>query len=142
MSARPNIVLAVVAGLVVVMAVIAGLFSANRQLPDLDPRTPEGTVQLYVLAIIDSDDEEAVAFLDPALGCTAPLRNLYRPQRLSMTVAGTKTTGGRATVTLNLTEYSGTGLLDSWEHRETFELMASGDRWIITGNPWPVYACK
>lgn len=142
MRARPNLVLAIVAVLVLVVAAIAGLLSANRQPPDLDPATPEGVVQLYVLAIVDADDEEAVSHLDPDLGCKAPLRWVYRPQRMSMAVVSSKVTGEKAVVVLDITEYSGNGLLDSSNHRETFELEAADGGWKITGQPWPVYACK
>lgn len=140
MSTRPNLVLAVVAGLVVVLAVLAGLLTARREPPALDLATPEGTVQTYVLAVTGGDDEAAVALLDPELGCKVPL-NTYRPERASIAVVGTKISGERATVTLDITEY-GTGLLDSWSHREVFELISQDSGWIITGTPWPVYSCK
>lgn len=140
MSARPNVVLAVVAGLVVVLAVVAGLLTARREPPVLDLTTPAGTVQKYVLAITDNDDEAAIALLDPDLGCKAPL-NTYHPERASIAVVSTKISGQRASVVLDITEY-GNGPFDSWSHRETFELAARDSGWIITGNPWPVYSCK
>ena len=103
--------------------------------------TPDGTVQTFVLAFIDGDDETAVAFLDPSLGCTAPLRDRYRPTRVSLTVASTKTTEPKATVVLDVTEY-GSGPFDSWSHREVYDLVRRDSGWMITGNPWPVYSCK
>ena len=141
MKTRPNLVLAVVAGLVVLLAIVAGILAATREQPALDPTTPEGTAQLLALAVIDGDDEEAVSYLDPALGCSAPLPEIYRPTRLSIAVVDTTIDGDRATVVLNVTESSG-GLLDSYDHREVIELKADGDRWLATGHPWPIYACK
>lgn len=141
MNARPNLVLGVVAGLVVVLAVVAGVLSVTRRQPPPDPATPEGTVQLFVLAVIDGDDAAAVARLDPALGCTAPLREVYRPARVSLTVVSTRTTGGQATVVLDVSEAEG-GIFASSSHREVYELQARDPGWIITGHPWPVYACK
>lgn len=141
MNTRPNLVLAAVAGVVVILAVIAGVLTATREPPDLDPTTPDGTAQLFVLAVIDGDDEEAVGYLDPALGCTVPMPEVYRPTRISLAVADTKIRGDAATVVLDITEH-GSGFLDSYTHREVLELRADGDGWILTGHPWPVYSCK
>ncbi len=141
MTSRPNVVLATVTGLVIVLAVVAGLLTLRREPPQLDVSTPDGTVQTFVLAFIDGDDETAVAFLDPSLGCKAPLRDVYRPTRVSLTVASTKTTEPKATVVLDVTEYGG-GPFDSWSHREVYDLVRRDSGWMITGNPWPVYSCK
>ncbi|MHA6513240.1 hypothetical protein [Tessaracoccus sp. G1721] len=141
MNTRPNVVLAVVAGLVVLLAIVAGVMATNREPPEMDPGTPDGTAQLLALAVIDGDDEEAVSYLDPALGCTVPLPEVYRPTRMSMSVVDTKVDGDRATVVLNVTESSG-GLFSSYDHREVIELKADGDGWMATGHPWPIYSCK
>ena len=141
MNTRPNLVLAVVAGLVVLLAVVAGVMAGTREPPNLDPSTPDGTAQLLALAVIEGDDEEAVTYLDPALGCTTPLPEVYRPSRVSLAVVDTTITGARATVVLTVTESSG-GLLSSYDHREVIELKADGDRWLATGHPWPIYSCK
>lgn len=141
MNTRPNLVLAVVAGLVVLLAVVAGVMAGTREPPNLDPSTPDGTAQLLALAVIEGDDEEAVTYLDPALGCTTPLPEVYRPTRMSLAVVDTTIKGDRATVVLNVTESSG-GLLSSYDHREVIELKADGDRWLATGHPWPIYSCK
>ena len=134
-------VLAVVVGLVVILAVVAGLLATRREPVTLDPTTPEGSVQTFVLAVIEGDDEVAVALLDPDLGCTAPLREIYRPSRVSMAVVGTKSTAQEATVVLDVTEY-GEGPFSSWSHREVYDLLVKDSGWMITGHPWPVYGCK
>lgn len=142
MNSRPNLVLAVVAAVVVVLAVVAAVVTSTRRPPDLDASTPAGTVQLFVLAVIDGDDEEAVALLDPALGCRAPLSKVDRPVRVSLAVAGARTDGDRATVVLDITEHGSGGMLDSWSHREAYELRQRGPGWMITSQPWPVYGCE
>lgn len=141
MSARPNAVLAAITGLVVVLAVVAGVLTTRREPPTLDASTPEGTVQLFVLAFIEGEDEAAVASLDPDLGCTAPLRDVYRPTRVSLALVSTKTSGQSAQIVLDVTEYEG-GPLNSWSHRETYDLVRADSGWLITGNPWPIYSCK
>lgn len=141
MRNRPNLVLAVVAGLVVVLAVVAWIVSGSKEPQKLDPTTPEGTVQTYILALSTKDDETVVALLDPELECKVPLRNDYLPNAISLTLVSSKTTGEDAVVVFEVTEY-GDGPFDSWNHRETFELKKADPGWIITGNPWPIYSCK
>jgi len=141
MRARPSLVLAIITGLVVVLAVIAGVLTTRRGPPALDATTPEGTVQLFVLAFIEGEDESAVAFLDPDLGCTAPLREVYRPTRVSLAVVSTRTSGQHADVVLEVTEYDN-GPFDSWSHREAYDLVRADSGWLITGNPWPIYSCR
>ena len=142
MKVRPNVVLAVVAGLVVALAVVAGLVTATREPPRLDPATPSGAVQLFVRAVLAGDDEAAVALMDPALGCTAPLREAYRPRRVSLAVVSDRTSGRTATVVLDITEYTGGPFDAASSHREVFDLLGGQSGWLVTGHPWPVYACK
>ena len=55
----PNAVLGVVAALVVVLAVVTALLTTQRERPELDPGTPEGTVQIFILAFVEGDDDQA-----------------------------------------------------------------------------------
>lgn len=141
MKTRPNLVVAAIAAIVIVLAIVTGVLVSNREQPQLDLSTPEGTVQAFVLAVADGDDEAAIKMLDPKLGCKAPLANFSRPTRASVTVVSSKTNGATATVILDITEY-GDGILNSWSHRETFQLRSTGTGWLISGEPWPVYSCK
>lgn len=141
MKSRPNLVVAIIAVVVLILAIIAGVFAANRKTPPLDPTTPDGTVQIFVLAVAKGNDEEAVGLLDPKLGCKAPLENVERPARTSLAVVSSKITDDKATVVLDVTQY-GDNMLDSWSHRETYQLHARDNGWMITGEPWPVYVCQ
>lgn len=144
MKERPNVVLAVVVGLVAVLVVVAAVVSATRTPPVADPKTPEGTVQLFLTAVLADDDEAAVALIHPDLGCTVPLpdRGLGGNRRLSFAVVSSRVYfGDRATVEVDVTEY-GTGLFDASSHRESYLLFPSGDRWLVAGNPWPLYTCE
>lgn len=141
MRNRPNLVLAVVAGLVVALAVVAWLVAGRREPPRLDPTTPEGVVQTYILALVDGDDAAAVASLDPKLGCRAPLPVTYLMRPVSLTLVSSRATGQDAVVVFDVTEY-GDSLFDSWSHRETFNLSRSDSAWLISGTPWPIYGCK
>lgn len=134
-------VLGIIAGLVVALAVIAGIVGANRAQPIADPSTPEGAVQAYVTALVSHEDRAAGELLDPELGCPVPLPEMYRPMRVSMSIVKAETTGDRASVVAELTEH-GQGLFDTWTHRETFQLRLADGDWLVTGEPWPIYKCE
>ena len=144
MRSRPNVVLLVIAALVVGLAVIAAVVSANRTTPSPDLATPEGVVQAYVVAVIDADQEKMESFLDPGLGCKAPFPYFSPPQAASLALVSSRTSGSTATVVVEITEGEGRGpfLGGIYTHRENFTLVSRNDRWLISGNPWPIYECK
>lgn len=141
MAARPNVVLAVVAGLVVALAIVAALVSGAREPADLDPATPEGTVQLFVTAVFDGDEDAAAAYLSPDLRCEPPFPDLYLPQGARLEVIRTERDGASAAVVVDVIERSGGLVPQEWTHRERYELIADGESWLVTGDPWPVYSC-
>lgn len=141
MKSRPHLVLVIVAAAVVALAVLAGVLSANRELPTLDPTTPEGTAQLFVIAVTQADGDAALDYLDPALRCKAPLLWDHPRDGLSMTVAGSNITGERATVHLDVTESTGAPF-STYQHREEFKLRRNGESWLLSEVPWPVYGCR
>ena len=140
MRARPTIILAIVAALVVVLAIVAAVVSANRQGPSLDPATPEGVVQLYIKAMFSDDPSAGVKYLDPALGCSDPLPEMYLGDASRVAVIKTTTTGDTAKVELRIEEGSGIG--GSYSHDEPFALRREGDTWLIVEEAWPLYGCK
>lgn len=141
MSARPNTVLAVVAGLVVTLAVVAAVVSGARERPELDPTTPEGTVQLFLTAIFDGDQDAAADHLDPGLGCEPPFE-AYLPPGARIDVVSTSTEGDEARVVVDVVERTGGLVPDEWTHRQAYDLTADGDGWLLTGDPWPVFCEK
>lgn len=144
MTSRPNLVLAVVAGLVVILAVVVAIVSTTREAPRLDRTTPAGVVQLYIRALHQGHLEEATEYLDPNLGCTADnLASRYLAESLQLRVDRETIHGTTATVRLEIEENQSRDLLDGgWSHIETFELIEDADSWLITGSPWPVYRCE
>ena len=143
MRSRPNVVLLVIAALVVGLAVIAAVVSANRTTPSPDLATPEGVVQAYVVAVVDADQEKMESFLDPGLGCKAPFPYFSPPQAASLALVSSRTSGSTATVVVEISEGQGGGPFGgNYTHREDFSLVLRNDHWLISGNPWPVYQCK
>lgn len=140
MNARPNVVLAVVAGLVVALAIVAAVVSGVREQPGLDPATPEGTVQLFLSAIFDGDQDAAAGYLDADLGCEPPF-DAYLPAGARLEVVRSTTDGGEAEVVVDVVERSGGLVPDEWTHRESYELVADGEGWLLTADPWPLSSC-
>lgn len=140
MNRRPNLVLAAVLITVLIIAAVTWVAAVNRPETPLSQGTPEGAAQLYVLAIVEADDDAAVKLLDPDLGCKAPL-SPYHPQRVSVAVVNTKIVDDHATVVLEITKYDD-ALFGGNTYQEVFELVQVDSGWVVTGIPWPGYVCK
>ena len=141
MGRQANIVFAVVAGLVVALGVAAWIVSAVREPTQLEPGSPEATVQAFLRAVTDDDDDALIRLLDPELGCSAPLDKSYDPGGFSWALISSKPTGDSATVEIEITQY-GDGPLDSWSHRQVFDLVRFDNDWLVTGSPWPYLGCE
>ncbi|MGO1384300.1 MAG: hypothetical protein ACTHWA_06255 [Arachnia sp.] len=140
MSARPNIVLGVVAALVVALAIVAAVVSTGREHPTLDAATPEGVVQLYASALFNDDVSTAEAYLDPAIDCGEYFQEYFISDTSRIVVLEAETDEDTARVDLQIEE--GSGIDGTWTHRESFTLRREADTWLITGNPWPFFECK
>ena len=106
--------------------------------------TPQGVARTYVAAIIEGDDDTAVAQLDPSLECTVPLPPDGAPDSATVSLVSSHASGTTATVVLEITEGTGGGPLlgEPYSHRETFSLVQRDGRWLIDGDPWPLYSCR
>lgn len=137
---RPNVVLGLVVAVVAALAVAAVVISAARPAAESEPGSPEAVVLDYLDAVARADSNRAVALLDPELHCTPAHFEDYRmTQRFRATVVDSEVNQSDASVRVNIEE--GSGLLDSWQHTERFELTPAGDAWLVTGQPWPVGEC-
>lgn len=138
-----NLVLLAVAALVIALAVVAAVTSTRRDAAVPDTSTPQGVAQTFVAAVIEGDDDTAVAQLDPSLGCSVPLPQSWPPASATVSVVSSDISGTSARVVLEITEGSGGSLLgEPYTHRETFSLTRRDGRWLIGGEPWPLYSCK
>src|SRR5690625_6605130 len=99
MRSLPNIVLAIITGLVVILAIAAGIFAARDTAPKWPAGSPEAVVQTYAQAVIDQDYARALAQLDPALGCTPEdFAQAYYPQDTAISLLQTHIGPDNATV--------------------------------------------
>lgn len=127
-------------GLLVVVLVVVALV---REPVELDPGTPEGTVQEYLQALGDGDYERAIGLLEPERfeDCTpAHLARFTPDEPFTATLESTprdETDETRAFVDVRM-RFGTNGLFgSSWETYESFTLVNEDGFWWITEDPWP-----
>lgn len=136
-------VLAIVVGVVVLLAIGAGVVSAGRGTPQLAVGSPQSTVQTYLAGVFERDLPRAAEVLDPAGACGLTDLQRIAPQSITRAVLrGTTISEDRARVRVDLVyEKSGGRFGGSWIEPLTFRLTDTGDGWVITGSPWPMFEC-
>jgi hypothetical protein len=137
-----RVLVVVVAAMVALSALVVAL-AATRSPAQLDPRSPEGTVQAYLRAVLDGDHEAAVRYLDPASGCDiGDLDRTGRVQPTRVALTSTHVDGSSARVRVELTTGAGDGPFGSgYQETTTFRLTRSSTGWLLTGSPWPLFDC-
>lgn len=144
MASGPNRVLAVVVGVVVLLAAIAGVVAANRTAPTLDPGTPQGVVQEYLKAVLKGDYPAAAALLSPTSGCTSSdVSSTSFSDSARIVLKDTAVDGDTAVVTVDVTEGADSGPFGDtgYTHTERITTQREGSTWMITGSPWLLYRC-
>lgn len=142
---RPERILAIVVALIIVVAVAAAVFSATRSAPQFDPATPEGTVQAYLQAVADGDEEAAAAYLAPDSDCDATdIARADFVQSARVVLRDTAVGGDEARVEVEVVYSSSGDPFDGSEFREdqVYELRRPEDRWLLIGEPWPLFFCE
>lgn len=127
----------------VLLAVGAGVFAALRPGPQLAAGSPEARVRDYVAALHERDPATAAEQLDPDGTCDEEdLRGVFLDEQSRVVLRESVTEGDTARVRVDLV-HSGGGPIGGGESREpvTFDLRRAGDRWVITGEPWPTFSC-
>jgi hypothetical protein len=130
----PGWLLPVAGFLVVVALVTAGLL---RETPDLEPSTPEGTVQAYLEAVFAGDQQAAAEYTegecDPNLGPGAATEGV------SATLVSVEGDDSQTTVVVSLSQPSEDPLGGLSEYPEWFNLVNRDGTWVIIQPVWPYY---
>lgn len=140
---RAGLVLAISVAALVLLAVVAGVLAATRPGPELPAGSPEAVVQDYLQRVRAHDPEGAATLLAPESPCGEDnLRQDQGPTDYRAVLRSTKTDTDGATVRVDLV-HGGDGPFggDGWTEEQTFDLVRDGERWLITGVPWPLYSC-
>ncbi len=135
-------------GLLVVGLVIVALV---REPVQLDPATPEGTIQEYLQAISDEEYDRAFELLRPATfeGCVPSDVARYAPTdpfTANLDDQASEPGAGEDHAIVNVRiRFGADGMFGSgWESWESFELVSEDGFWWITGDPWPhfIWECE
>jgi hypothetical protein len=142
-AARPDrtlIAVLVAVGLLVLLALVV-VVVRNASTATLDATTPEGVVQRYAQAVIDGDDETASGYLVSQSDECEYYGESDRELRLAL--RSTETSGQRSTVRVSVTTSYGGGPFSSSEYTtdEAFQLVKSGDDWMIEETPYEFISC-
>jgi hypothetical protein len=144
MSASNRWLLLVGAGalaLVIVSLVVA--LAIDRE-AELDPASPEGTVQLYLRAIADRDAQGAYEFYSGELQDRCDIGYLrdslrHRSSDFRATLVEVTPRGDVTEVVLAVTEIYGSGPLgrSDYTFNQVFVLEEAADGWRFVEPPWP-----
>ncbi len=135
------IILSVIAALVVIAVVVVFTRGAPEQ---LDPSTPQGTVQQYVTAVIDGDKSAAAEHLSPTwLDDCDPLNYGQETAQLRVSLISTTESDASATVEVNISYGPGNGPfgVSDYDYDDSFRLEKTGSDWQITVAPWEFAVC-
>lgn len=142
-SNRPAWLLPAGIGLLVLVLVLVALV---RDPVQLDPETPDGTVQEYLQAISDDDYETAFDLLHPDEFEDCVPSDIERQASNEPFTASLESdvepVSGEDRAIINVRMRFGTdGPFGSgWETFESFELVSEDGFWWITGEPWPYFS--
>ena len=149
---------------VALIALVVGLVAVAllRGPVVLDPDSPEGTVQEYLLAMSEARWEDALAVIHPdwAGSCEPEDLSAFAPTDFSaqlgqaggfgggvgggfaeppIDVGGDPLPIGEETIEVTITRDEGSGLGGGWNEFVLFELADVDDFWWIVNDPWPYF---
>jgi hypothetical protein len=145
MGSRPNRILALVVGLIVIVAAVVAVFAARRPVAEFDAGSPERAVQTYLSAVLKGDHDAAAELLDPDGPCeVGDLDRVAFAEPARAYLVGSDVEGSNARVTVRVALTAGGGPLDTSEvtQNHVLRLTRTGGEWLITGTPWPLYTCE
>jgi len=133
----PLIIGGTLVGVLLLVALLNGL---GREVSNLDPSTPEGTVQGYLQALLADDRDSADSFLvadteDPCLHDEVD----WVVDDARIALGAVDVDGPRATVEVVTTEVS-EGALGGSRYDSSFDLVLVDGDWRIEAADWP-YGC-
>lgn len=142
MGKSPNRVLAIIIGLIIIAVAILTFLSSTKSAVVMDRATPAGSVQAYLKAVLVGKNAEAAKLLSPAGACTVTdIDRAYIADTARVLLVDSTTEGTSAEVRVRVEIPSGSPLGDVMTEEHTFRLVNSGETWLITGIPWPLYDC-
>ncbi|MBH0023643.1 hypothetical protein I6E68_05535 [Salinibacterium sp. NSLL150] len=141
-AARPDRTLIAILSVIAAIVVIALVVVFTRGGPAvLDPATPEGVVQSYSLAIVDSDFATARDLLSAELRENCDPADPSTFQGLRMTVISSTINDDTAVVRVSMERGSGDFGGSGYVSEEVFTLVLEDRSWRIESAPWDLTLC-
>lgn len=133
-------ILAAIAVLVVVALIV--VFTRGEPAP-VDEATPAGVVQRYSAAVIAGDEAAAAAYLTDAAKNRCNTGDRMPGDNLRVTLVSTTERPASADVKVLVTVSEGGGPFGSAEYQveDVFDLVKTGDTWLIDNAPWQLAVC-
>ena len=129
--------------MIVVVALIV-VFTRGEPAP-VDEATPAGVVQRYSAAVIAGDETAAAAYLTDAAKnrCSTTMERMSG-DNLRVTLVSTTERPASADVKVLITVSEGGGPFGSAEYQieDDFDLVKTGDTWLIDRAPWQLTVCQ
>lgn len=142
---KPERVLLLLVAGIVVLAVVAGVVSALRPVSEFELGTPEATVQAFLQAVFEGDEEAAEGYLAAASGCDASDIERARTDNSSRVVlreSDIEDRSARVTVEIVSSSDDGPFDVDEYSQRRTYDLVRESGEWRLSDAPWPLFSCR
>jgi len=131
-----------VIGLVIIAVAIVTVLSSTKSAVVVDRKTPAGSVQVYLKAILSGKNVEAATMLSPNSVCTIEdIDRAYVVDTARVLLVDSSTGGSTAEVRVRVEIPSGGPLGDFMTEDHTFRLSNVNGSWLLTGIPWPLFDC-
>ena len=143
---RPDrTLLAILAAIAVIVVVALSVVFTRGEPAPVDEATPAGVVQRYSAAVIAGDESAAAAYLTDAATnrCSTNMERMPG-DNLRVTLVSTTERPASADVKVLITVSEGGGPFGSAEYQmeDDFDLVKTGDKWLIDRAPWQLMVCQ
>jgi hypothetical protein len=142
--ARPDrTLLAVLAAIAVLVIVALAVVLTRGEPAPLAESTPAGVAQRYAAAAIAGDEAAAAAYLTPAARkkCSAEARPVARNLRVTLVSTIERPESADVRVLITVSEPGGPFGSAEYQVEDVFDLVRSGDGWLIDTAPWQLSVC-
>lgn len=142
---KPERVLFIIVGGIVVLAVVAGVVAALRPVEDFEAGTPEASVQGFLRAVIEGEEAAAERYLATDSECSASdVEEARTADSARVVLRESETENGTARVSVEIVSSSSGGPFeaDEYSRNRTFDLVQEGGEWRLEDVPWPLFSCR
>ena len=142
MATSANRVLAVIISAFAIAGIAAGIVLSSQSVKELDPTSPEATVQTFLNDVFEQRNDQAAALLVNDSKCVAEdFDRAYIPESRQVTLTKSEITSGIARVRVSVEISNGDPFNSFFRESHTYRLRSAGGAWKIEGIPWPLYDC-